>query len=150
MATQHSPGPSYTGLPSNFHPMVRPGISLSRSAGLQACCGTHGCLHYQVRCHVQRACSIKGMDGFPTALAHQLPRVFHSAPDLEPSQRAFMRQAHAGPHRQHCDHCVHQLSRWSALPSHVRTPPPPPPLESEAFEVALCHSHPRSTQPGSQ
>uniref|UniRef100_A0A8C1RDA2 Serine/threonine-protein kinase OSR1 n=1 Tax=Cyprinus carpio TaxID=7962 RepID=A0A8C1RDA2_CYPCA len=51
---------------------------------------------------------------------------------LKPSQRSHMRQARAGPNGQHSDRCVHQPTRWSALPSHVTTrPPPPPPLESE-------------------
>ncbi len=42
--------------------------------------------------------------------------------------------------------CVHQPTRWSTLPSHVATRPPPPPLESEASEVASCHSHSRLAQ----
>ncbi len=36
--------------------------------------------------HVQRTCSVGGLDGSPTALAHQLPRVAGSTPGLEPSQ----------------------------------------------------------------
>ncbi len=43
-----------------------------------------------------------GLDGSPTALAYQLPRVAGSTPCLEPSQRRF------------------------TLPSHVATRPPPP------------------------
>ncbi len=42
------------------------------------------------------------------------------------------------------------LRRWSTLPSHVATHPPPPPLESEAFEVASCHSQSGLAQPGSR
>ncbi len=57
-----------------------------------------------------------------------------------------MRQARTGPHGQHCDHCVHQPTRWSMLPSHFATPP----LESEASEVALCHSYSRLAQAGSR
>ncbi len=36
------------------------------------------------------------------------------------------------------------------LPSHVATRLPPTPLESEASEVPLCHSHPMSVQSGSR
>ncbi len=36
-----------------------------------------------------------------------------------------MRQTRTCPHRQHCDRCVHQPTRWSAFPSHVATRPPP-------------------------
>ncbi len=89
MAMWHSPGPSHTGLPPNLHPVVRHFISPCRSAhetGLQACCGSHGCLHHRLGGHVQRACSVGGLDGPPTALAHQLPRVAGSTPGLEPSQ----------------------------------------------------------------
>ncbi len=117
-------GPNHTGLPPNLHPMVRPCISPGRSApgtGLQACCGLHRCLYHRLGGHARRACSIGGLDGSPTALTHQLPRVVSSMPWFEPSQRVLMRQAHAGPHGQHCDHCVHQLTRWSTLPSHVAT-----------------------------
>ncbi len=41
--------------------------------------------------HVQRACSVGGLDGSPTALAHQLPRVAGSTPGLEPSQETLTR-----------------------------------------------------------
>ncbi|KAI2665756.1 Protein P [Labeo rohita] len=63
--------------------------------------------------------------------------------------RGVLRQAHAGPHGQHCDHCVHQPTRWSTLPSHVATHLPPPLLESEAIEVQ-CHSHSGLAQPFSR
>ncbi len=153
MATRHSPGPSHTGLPPNLHPVVRPCASPGRSApgkGLQACCGLHGCLYHRLGGYVRQACSVGGLDRSPTALAHQLPRVLSSMPCLEPSQRALMRQARAGPHGQHCDCCIHQPTRWSTLPSHVATRPPPPPLESEVSEVASCHSHSGSAQPYSR
>ncbi len=48
------------------------------------------------------------------------------------------------------DRCVHQLTRWSTLPSHVATRPPPPPLESEASEVASRHSYSGLAQPDSR
>ncbi len=153
VATRHSPGPSHTGLPPNPHPVVRPFVPSGRSApgtGLQTCCGLHGCLHHWLGCHVQRACSVGGLDGPPTALAHQLPRVAGSTPGLDPPQEPPTRQARTGPHGQHCDCCVHQPTRWSTLPSHVATRPPPPPLESEASEVASCHSHSGLAQPGSR
>ncbi len=153
VATWHSLGPSHTGLPPNLHPVVRPFISPGRSVpgtGLQACRGLHGCLHHRLGGHIRRACNVGGLDGPPTALAHQLPRVAGSTPGLEPSQEALTRQARAGPHGQHCDRCVHQPTRWSTLPLHVATRPPPPSLESEAYEVTSCHSHPRLAQPGSR
>ncbi len=127
VATRHSPGPSHTGLPPNPHPVVRPFVPSGRSApgtGLQACCGLHGCLHHWLGCHVQRACSVGGLDGPPTALAHQLPRVAGSTPGLDPPQEPPTRRARTGPHGQHCDRCVHQPTRWSTLPSHVATRPP--------------------------
>ncbi len=100
--------------------------------------------------HVQRACSVGGLDRFQTALAHQLPRVAGSTPGLEPSQETLTRRARIGPYRQHCDRRVHQPTRWSTLPSHVPTHPPPPPLESEACEVASRHSHYGLFQPDSR
>ncbi len=100
--------------------------------------------------HVQRARSIRGLDGSPTALAYQLPRVASSTPCPEPSQRAPSAQGRSGPYGQHCDRCVYQPARRFALPSHVATRPPPPPLESEASEVPSCHPHPRSVQSGSR
>ncbi len=153
MATRHSPGPSHTGLSPNPHPVVRPLVSSGGSApgtGLQACCGLHGCLHHWLGYHVRRSCSFGGLDGPPTALAHRLPRVAGSMPGLDPSQEPPTRQARTGPHGQHYDRCVHQPTRWSTLPSHVATRPPPPPLESEASEVASCHSHSGLAQPGSR
>ncbi len=93
-------GPSHTGLPPNLHPMVRPFVSSGSApgTGLQACYGLHGCLHHRLGGHVQRACSVGGLDGSPTALAHQLPRVTDSTPGLELSQEALTRQARTGPH----------------------------------------------------
>ncbi len=89
VAERHTVGPSHSSLPPNLHPVVRPIIPSGRSApgtGLQACCGLHGCLRQGLGGHVQRACSVGGLDGFPTALAHQLPRVAGCKPGLEPSQ----------------------------------------------------------------
>ncbi len=139
VAERHAAGPSHSSLPPNLHPVVRPFIPSGRSApgtGLQARCGLHRCLRQWLGGHVQRACSVGGLDGSPTALAHQLPRVVDSTPGLEPSQETLTRQACTGPYGQHCDRCVHQPTRWSTLPSHVTTRPSPPPLESEASEVA--------------
>ncbi len=72
-----------------LHPVVRHLISPGRSAletGLQACRGSHGCLHHRLGGHVQWACSVGGLEGPPTALVHQLPRVAGSTPGLEPPQ----------------------------------------------------------------
>ncbi len=150
VAERHAAGPSHSSLPPNLHPVVRPFISSGRSApgtGLQAHCGLHGCLRQGLGGHVQRACSVGGLDGSPTALAYQLPRVAGSTPGLEPSQETLTRRARTGPYGQHCDRCVHQPTRWSTLPSHVATRPPSPPLESEASEVASRHSYSGLAQP---
>ncbi len=123
------PCPSHSSLPPNLHPVVRPFIPLGRSApgtGLQAHCGLHGCLRQGLGGHVQQACSVGGLDGSPTALAHQLPRVAGSTPSLEPPQETLTRRARTGPYRQHCNRRVHQPTRWSTLLSHVATRPPPP------------------------
>ncbi len=153
VAERHAEGPSHSSLPPNLHPVVRPFISSGRSApgtGLQARCGLHRRLRQGLGGHVQRACSVRGLDGSPTALAHQLPRVAGSTPGLEPSQETLTRRACTSPYRQHGDRCVHQPTRWSTLPSHVTTRPPPPPLESEASEVASRHSYPGLAQPDSR
>ncbi len=131
--------------------MDRSFIPSGRSApgtGLQACCGIHGCLGHRLGSYVQRACSVRCMDGSPTALAYQLPRVAGSTPCHEPPQRAPSGQGHSGPYGQHGDHCIYQPARRFTLSSLVATRPPPPPLESEASEVHSCHPHPRSVQPG--
>ncbi len=151
--TRHLPGSDYTGLPQDLQAVVRSLVPSGRSApgaGIQACCGIHRCLDHRLGSHVQRARSIRGLDGSPTALAYQLPRVVSSTPCPEPSQRAPSAQGRSGPYGQHCDRCVYQPARRSALPSHVATRPPPPPLESEASEVPSCHPHPRSVQSGSR
>ncbi len=153
VAERHAAGPSHSSLPPNLHPVVRPFIPSGRSApgtGLQARCGLHGCLRQGLGGHVQRACSVGGLDGSPTALAYQLPRVAGSTPGLDPSQEMLTRRARTGPYGQHCDRCVHQPTRWSTLPSHVATRPPPPPLESEASEVASRHSYCGHAQPDSR
>ncbi len=151
--TRHLPGSDYTGLPQDLQAVVRSLVPSGRSApgaGIQACCGIHRCLDHRLGSHVQRARSIRGLDGSPTALAYQLPWVASSTPCPEPSQRAPSAQGRSGPHGQHCDRCVYQPARRFALPSHVATRPPPPPLESEASEVPSCHPHPRSVQSGSR
>ncbi len=92
----------------------------------------------------------RGLDGSPTALAYQLPRVAGSTPGLELSQETLTRRARTGPYGQHCDRCVHQPTRWSRLLSHGATCPPPPPLESEASEVTSRHSYSGLAQPDSR
>ncbi len=94
MAEQHVADPSHSSLPPNLHPVVRPFVPLGRSApgtGLQARCGLHGCLRQGLGGHVQRACSVGGLDGSPTALEHQLPRVAGSTPSLELSHETLTR-----------------------------------------------------------
>ncbi len=118
--------------------------------GLQSGCGLPRCLRQGLGDHVQRACNVGGLDGSPTALAYQLPRVAGSTPGLELSQEVLTRRAGTGSHGQHSNHCIHQPTRWSTLPSHVATRPPPLPLESKASEVASHHSHSGLAQPGSQ
>ncbi len=135
----------------NLQPVDRSFIPSGRSApgtGLQACCGIHGCLGHRLGSHVQWARSVRGMDGSPTALAYQLPRVAGSTPCLEPPQREPSGQGLSGPYGQRGDRCVYQPARRFTLLSHVATRPPPAPLESEASEVPSCHPHPRSVQPG--
>ncbi len=108
MAERHAAGPSHSSLPPNLHPLVRPFIPSGRSApgtGLQARCGLHGCLRQGLGGHVQWACSVGGLDGSPTALAYQLPRVAGSTPGLELSQETLTRRARTGPYGQHCDRC---------------------------------------------
>ncbi|XP_058609445.1 uncharacterized protein LOC131525620 [Onychostoma macrolepis] len=143
VATRHVPSGNHSGMPPSLQPVVRPLVSSGRSApraGVPACRGLHGCLCHRLGCHVQWACSVRGVDGPPTALACQLPRVASSTPCPEPPEGAVTGQTCAGPDGQHCDRCVHQPSRGFALPSHVATRPPSPPLESEASEVASRHS----------
>ncbi len=103
VAERHAAGPSHSSLPPNLHPVVRPFIPSGRSApgtGLQARCGLHGCLRQGLGGHVQWACSVGGLDGSPTALAYQLPRVAGSTPGLEPSQETLTRRARTGPYGQ--------------------------------------------------
>ncbi len=153
VGTRYSPGSDYTGLPQNLQPVVRSLVPSGRSgpwSRYPACGGIHGCLGHWLGSHVQRARSVRGLDGSPTALAYQLPRAAGSTPGLEPPQRAPSGQGRSGPYGQHCDRCVYQPARRFTLPSHVATRPPPPPLESEASEVPSCHPHPRSAQPGSR
>ncbi len=75
---------------------ARSGSESPSGTGLQACCGLHGCLRQGLGGHVQQACNVRGLDGSPTALAHQLPRVASSTPGLEPSQEVLTRQARTG------------------------------------------------------
>ncbi len=87
--TRYSPGSDYTGLPQNLQSVVRSLVPSGRSApgaGIQACCGIHGCLGHRLGSHVQRVCSVRGMDGSPIVLAYQLPRAADSTPGLEPPQ----------------------------------------------------------------
>ncbi len=73
VATRHVPSGNHSGMPPNLQPVVRPLVSSGRSsprAGVPACCCLHGCLCHRLGGHVQRAGSVRGVDGPPTALAH--------------------------------------------------------------------------------
>ncbi len=103
VAERHAEGPSHSSLPPNLHPVVRPFIPSGRSAPgnrSPARCGLHRRLRQGLGGHVQRACSVRGLDGSPTALAHQLPRVAGSTPGLEPSQETLTRRACTSPYGQ--------------------------------------------------
>ncbi len=111
-----------TGLPPNPSPRVRhfvpsgrvPLEQVSRHAVVYTDASTTG--------GVPRSTGLQcrgGLDGPPTALAHQLPRVAGSTPGLGPPQEPPTRRARTGPHGQHCDRCVHQPTRWSTLPSQL-------------------------------
>ncbi len=116
--TRHSPGSDYTGLPQDLQAVVRSLVPSGRSApgaGIQTCCGIHRCLSHRLGSQVQRASSIRGLDGSPYALAYQLPRVAGSTPCFEPSQRAPSAQGSSGPYGQHCDRCVYQSTRRFTL-----------------------------------
>ncbi len=118
VGTRYSPGSDYTGLPQNLQPVVRSLVPSGRSApgaGIQACGGIHGCLGHWLGSHVQRARSVRGLDGSPTALAYQLPRAAGSTPGLEPPQRAPSGQGRSGPYGQHCD--VAYINRQGGLRS---------------------------------
>ncbi len=68
VAERHAEGPSHSSLPPNLHPVVRPFIPSGRSApgtGLQARCGLHRRLRQGLGGHVQRACSVGGLDEVP-------------------------------------------------------------------------------------
>ncbi len=112
-----------SGLPPNLHPVVRPFVSSGKSVpetGLQAGCGLHGCLRQGLGGHVQQACSVGGLDGSPTALAHQLPRVAGSTPGLEPVSRgAYEASRYWSSTDNTANRCVHQPTRWSTLPSQL-------------------------------
>ncbi len=66
---------------------------------------------------VQRARSVRCLDGFPTVMAYQLPQAAGSAPCLEPPQRAPSAQGRSGPYGQHGFHAVYQLARQFTFPS---------------------------------
>ncbi|KAL0172912.1 hypothetical protein M9458_033223, partial [Cirrhinus mrigala] len=60
---------------------LRSGVPLETSVQTHRC--HHRCFQDRLGCHVQQACSFRGLDGPPTALAHQLPGVFGSASSPE-------------------------------------------------------------------
>ncbi len=137
----------YTGLPHDLQLVVRSLVPSGRSApgaGIQAFCGIHGYLGHRLGSHVQWTHSVRGMNGSPTALAYQLPRVVGSTHCLELPQRVPSGQGRSGLYRQHGDRCVYQPARRFTLPSHATTRTPPSHLESKASVVPSCHPYPRS------
>ncbi len=145
--------PTHAILLPNLHPVVRPCVPPGSSAprtGLQACCGLHGCFHRHLGATYDGHAVSESLDGPPTALAHSLPRAVSTTSCLKLSQKVLMRQACSSPHGQHWDHCEHQPTSWSTLLSLVATRPPPSPPESEAADVASCHSQSEPAQPGSR
>ncbi len=152
VAMRHVPSGNHSGMPPNLQPVVRPLVSSGRSsprAGVPACCSLHGCLCHRLGGHVQRAGSVRGVDGPPTTLAHQLPRVASSIPCPGPPEGAVTGQACAGPYGQYCD--VAYINHLGGLRSHRMSQPvacpPSPPLESEASEVASRLPYPWCAQP---
>ncbi len=70
METLCSPGSDYTACRKTFSPWSDPAFLRARStpgAGIQACCGIHGCLDHRLGSHLQWACSVRRMDGSPNA-----------------------------------------------------------------------------------
>ncbi len=129
METRYSPGSDYTGLSHNLQPVERSLVPSGRSApgaGIQAFCGVHGCLGHRLGSHVQRARSVRGIDGVPTVLVYQLSRVAGSMSCPEPLQRARTFWSVRTTWRPLC---------ISTGKPHVASHPPPPPLESETSEV---------------
>lgn len=102
-----------SGVPPSLQPMVVTFVSLSRSAprtDVPACCGVHICLCHQLGCHIQRVCSVRGVEG---------PRIARSTSCTELPEHTVTRQACAGPNGQLCNCWVHQPLRWSTLPSRL-------------------------------
>ncbi len=91
LRVQVTPACRQTFTPLSDLSFLRAGVPLEQV--IQARCGLHGCLRQGLGGHVQRACSVGGLDGSPTALAYQLPRVAGSTPGLEPSQETLTRRA---------------------------------------------------------
>ncbi len=65
----------------------------------------------------------RGMDGSPTVLAFQLPRVASRISGPEPPQMAPSRQGRSGPYGQHGDLCIYQVAMRFTLQLHVTTHP---------------------------
>ncbi len=80
-------------LPQNLQPVDRSFVPSGRSApgtGLQACCGIHGCLRHRLGSHVQRARSLRGMDGSPNCVGISITSsCWHYALPWAASEGAF-------------------------------------------------------------
>ncbi len=109
LRVQVTPACRQTFTPWSDHSFLRAGVPLEQVSRHAVVCTDASAKGWGG--HVQRACSVGGLDGSPTALAYQLPRVAGSTPGLEPSQETLTRRARTGPYGQHCDRCVHQPTR---------------------------------------
>ncbi len=103
MAMWPSQGPSHTGLLPNLHPVVRPFISPGRFApgtGLLACL-----------VYTNASTTAEGKQRHQSLPHDAKHRRFPLSSWLAVSG------VWTGPqlHWQHCDHCVHQSTRWSTL-----------------------------------
>ncbi|KAL0162324.1 hypothetical protein M9458_041720 [Cirrhinus mrigala] len=148
MAPWHVPCEHHTIVSQNTQPLARHFVPAVRGA-----LGTSVQTHRHYRCFqdrlgrgVQWACSFRGLDGSPTALAHQLPRVVDSAFGSEEVPTFDSGQARVGPLRQHSDCGLHQPPGRRTLLSHVTASPTSLTLEPAQTQVSACHSHSRRIQ----
>ncbi len=112
---RYSLGSDYTGLPQNLQPVDRSLVPSGRSAPGAGIWGIHRFLGHRLGSYVQWVHGVRGMDGSPTVLAYQLPRVAGSTPCLDVPQRVRSGQGRSSPYGKYCDHCVYQHARQFTL-----------------------------------
>ncbi len=146
MASRYTSSKHHSAVSPLPQPLDGPCLSTGRGAprtSVPACCCHNRCLKHGLGRYMQQAGSLGALDGAPTALAHQLPRVVGSASNLT---AVPARQARASLHRQQCGCLVHQpVGRYTITP-HVTARPPSPPLESHAVQVTARCPHPGEAQ----